>query len=86
MAQTNLNIRVDEDVKQSADKLFTALGLNMSIAVNVFLRQAIMKGGVPFQITLDDGLPLDFDRSRLRSAIAGLRDGKGKQHDLVEAD
>ena len=86
MAQTNLNIRVDEDVKQQAEELFADLGLNMTTAINVFLRQAIRRNGLPFEIAADDGLPKDFDRPRLRRAIAQLKAGKGKPHDLIEAD
>ena len=51
--QTNLNIRTDAEVKASAEKIFEQLGLNMSTAVNIFLRQAILRGGLPFEIKLD---------------------------------
>lgn len=51
MAQTNVNIRMDEDVKQQADKLFKELGLNMTTAVNVFVKQAIRQGRIPFVIS-----------------------------------
>ena len=36
MAQTNLNVRVDKDVKQQAEELFADLGMNMTTAINVF--------------------------------------------------
>ena len=51
--QTNLNIRTDADIKASAEKIFEQLGLNMSTAVNIFLRQAIRQGGLPFEVKLD---------------------------------
>ncbi|MBQ8375042.1 MAG: type II toxin-antitoxin system RelB/DinJ family antitoxin [Clostridia bacterium] len=47
---TTINIRVDENVKQQASELFEALGLDMSTAMNLFLRQAINYGGIPFEI------------------------------------
>ncbi len=47
---TNLNIRTDKEVKESAAKLFNSLGLDMSTAVNLFLRQAIRANGIPFEI------------------------------------
>lgn len=50
MAQTNVNIRMDEEIKQQADQLFSDLGMNMTTAVNVFVRQAIRTGGIPFII------------------------------------
>ena len=51
--QTNINIRTDADVKANAEKLFEQLGLNMTTAVNIFLRQAIRQGGLPFDVKLD---------------------------------
>lgn len=51
--QTNINIRTDADIKASAEQLFEALGLTMSTAVNIFLRQAIRQGGLPFEVKLD---------------------------------
>lgn len=53
MANTTVSIRIDEDVKREADKLFNEFGINMSSAVNIFLRQAIREQSIPFKITLD---------------------------------
>jgi DNA-damage-inducible protein J len=50
MSTTNINIRVDADIKQQAQDIFNSLGLDMSTAVNVFLRQAIQKRGIPFPV------------------------------------
>ena len=50
MATTNLNIRIDEDLKKSAEQLFNDLGLNMSSAITVFLRSAVDYNGIPFEI------------------------------------
>ena len=51
--QTNLNIRTDAEVKIAAEHIFEQLGLNMSTAINIFLRQAIRQGGLPFEVKLD---------------------------------
>ena len=51
--QTNLNIRTDADVKKAAEQVFEQLGLNMTTAVNIFLRQAVLRGGLPFEVKLD---------------------------------
>ena len=48
---TTINIRVDEDVKKQATELFSDLGLDMSTAVNMFLRQALIHDGLPFEAT-----------------------------------
>ncbi len=53
MAMTNINIRVDEEVKATSEALFETLGLNMSTAINLFLRQSIREGGLPFAVRLD---------------------------------
>jgi DNA-damage-inducible protein J len=47
---TNINIRVDSDVKNKAQDVFSALGLDMTSAINIFLRQAIRKNGIPFEL------------------------------------
>lgn len=53
METTTLNIRTDKEVKVQAEKIFDALGLNMSTAVNIFLRQAIRENGIPFELKLN---------------------------------
>ena len=55
MAQTNLTIRIDEELKRDAESLFNKLGLNMSSAINVFFRQAVGAQSIPFELkTYDD--------------------------------
>ena len=53
MAQTNVSIRVDEDVKKDAETLFAKLGLTLSAATNVFYRQAVRTQSIPFQLSVD---------------------------------
>ena len=50
MATTSLNIRIDEDLKKNAERLFSDLGLNMSSAITVFLRSSVDYNGIPFEI------------------------------------
>ncbi len=52
METTTLNIRTDKEIKVKAEQLFDALGLNMSTAVNIFLRQSIRENGIPFDVKL----------------------------------
>ena len=52
-ANANINIRVDSDVKNKAQEVFAALGLDMTSAVNIFLRQAIRINGIPFELMND---------------------------------
>ena len=53
MATTNLNIPIEEDVKQQAEEVFSELGLNMTVAINIFLRATIHEHGIPFEFKLD---------------------------------
>ena len=52
MESTNLNIRTDKAVKVAAEKIFEELGMNMTTAVNIFLRQTIRENGIPFELKL----------------------------------
>lgn len=52
MESTNLNIRTDKEVKIAAERIFEELGLNMTTAVNIFLRQTIRENGIPFELKL----------------------------------
>ena len=50
---TNLNIRIDSNLKKDAEDLFKRLGLNMSSAINVFLTQSVREQAIPFEIHED---------------------------------
>jgi DNA-damage-inducible protein J len=47
---SNLNIKIDRDLKAQADKLFSDMGMNLTTAVNVFVRQAVLEKAIPFRI------------------------------------
>ena len=50
---TNLNIRTDKNIKDQAEEIFNQLGLNMTTAINMFLRTAVRENGIPFELKLD---------------------------------
>ncbi|MBJ6744935.1 type II toxin-antitoxin system RelB/DinJ family antitoxin [Streptococcus sp. 121] len=52
MANVPTQIRIDESVKTQATSLFSDLGLDMSSAVNIFLRQCLLRGGLPFTVEI----------------------------------
>lgn len=52
MATIPTQIRIDEDLKKQAVELFAQLGLDMSGAMNMFLRQCILHEGLPFNVEL----------------------------------
>ncbi|MCL2796837.1 MAG: type II toxin-antitoxin system RelB/DinJ family antitoxin [Firmicutes bacterium] len=47
---TNVSIRMDAKLKRQAEELFADLGMNMTVAMNMFLRQAVRAQGIPFEI------------------------------------
>ena len=53
MATTNVSIRMDTELKAQADELFAELGMNLSTAFNIFVRQSMREGGIPFEIRTD---------------------------------
>ena len=48
-----VTVRVDRDLKESAEILFERLGMNMSTALNVFLRKAVDESAIPFPISVN---------------------------------
>ena len=67
MATTNLNIRTEKAIKDQAECIFNELGINMTTAVNMFLRTAIREHGIPFELKLD--VPND-------STVAAIEEGR----------
>ena len=47
---TPTQVRIDSDIKKQASDLFATLGLDMSSAVNLFLHQCVLRGGIPFNV------------------------------------
>lgn len=50
---TSMSIRMDRTVKEQSQQLFKALGMDMTTAINIFLRQALIKKGLPFEVTAE---------------------------------
>ncbi len=67
MSTTNLNIRTEKNVKEQAEKIFEELGLNMTTAINMFLRTTIREHGIPFELKLN--VPND-------TTVAAIEEGK----------
>jgi DNA-damage-inducible protein J len=53
METTNINIRMDKKLKEQAESLFSELGMNMTTAFNIFVRQSVRQGKIPFEISLE---------------------------------
>ena len=69
MSKTSMSIRLDSEVKEQAQQVFNNLGMDMTTAINIFLRQAIQYQGLPFDVRLDENRKLlevltDSDQNR----------------------
>ena len=53
MASTNFSVRMDSEIKKQCEALYGELGMNLTTAINVFLRQSLRVGGFPFEVRLD---------------------------------
>jgi len=80
MAQTNLTVRIDENIKREAEILFNNIGLNMSSAVNIFFRQAIREQAIPFELKPYDGL------SGVAGSVASENSGNKPSPETNEAN
>ena len=75
MAQ--INIRIDDKLKEKAEKLFDELGLNMTTAINIFVRQSIRQGAIPFEITTQvDPFYSESNIRTLKESIKEAEEGK----------
>lgn len=85
MAQTTLNVRIDEDIKHRFDSFCTEVGMNTSVAVNLFIKAVLRERRIPFEIAApEDPFYSEANQARLRRSIERLDAGQGVLHDLIE--
>ena len=73
---TNISIRMDTELKAKAEALFGELGMNLTTAFNIFVRQAVREGRIPFEIALDR--PNRETAAAMREAERIARDPESK--------
>ena len=77
---THISIRMDSDLKTQADALFSELGMNLSTAFNIFVRQSLREGRIPFEISLNQpnketiAAMLEAERIAKDPAVKGYTD------------
>ncbi len=86
MAQTNLNIRMDEELKKSFDRLCNDLGMSMTTAICVFAKKAVAEQRIPFELTANDPFYSSKNMERLRRSAAQMDETGGTVHELGESD
>ena len=82
MATTNLNIRTDKEIKEAAEKIYSSLGLNMTTAINMFLRASIRESGIPFDLKLD--VPNDETIKAIEEGRMIAKDTNVKSYDNMD--
>lgn len=85
MAQANVNIRMDEALKRDMETLCQRLGMNLTTAVTIFFKKAVMEQAIPFRVSADPFYS-ESNQARIHEAIARLDAGLGTEHELIEAD
>jgi len=81
----NVTIRLDREVKENAEKLFGDLGMNLSTAFNVFARQSLRQGKIPFEIY--DPFFSEKNQMELASRAQDVEAGENlSAHDLIEVE
>jgi DNA-damage-inducible protein J len=76
---TNLNIRIDRNLKAEADQVFNALGMNLTTAITVFVKQAVRQRKIPFEVALDSGVSMqDLVAASERIWENSIRNGTDK--------
>lgn len=86
MAQTNINIRMDKQLKEQFDKFCSDIGMSMTTAFCVFAKKAVREQRIPFEITAEDPFYSTANIERLKKAIKDVEDGKLAVHDLIEVE
>lgn len=78
MAQNSLiQVRVEDELKQQADKLFTTIGMDTPTAIRLFLKQSIMRHGIPFPVTAPDEFYNDYNMKSLEAASKRMEARQG---------
>ena len=80
---TNISIRMDKDLKEQADTVFNEMGMNLSTAFNIFVRQTIRQGKIPFDIYTDPFYS-EKNMAALRKSIKSADEGKLTEHEIIE--
>ena len=83
MVTTNLNIRTDKVIKEQAEQIFNELGLNMTTAINMFLRTTIREHGIPFELKLN--VPNETTEEAIKEGKRMMADPSTTRYSSIEA-
>lgn len=88
MAQTTLNVRMDEDVKKALEAFCADVGMNTSVAINMFAKAVIRERRLPFEVVSYNMDPFysQANQERLARAKERMEKAGGTVHDIVEVE
>lgn len=87
MAQTSINIRMDEDLKKQFDAFCSDIGMSMTTAFCVFAKAAVRQRKIPFEITAEnDPFYAPANIARLKKSIAQMEATGGTVHEVLTDD
>jgi DNA-damage-inducible protein J len=85
MAQTTFSVRMDSEVKKQLDDFCSAVGMNTTVAFNMFARAVLREKRLPFDITTEfDPFYSESNLAHLRRGVSALNAGKGVEHGIIE--
>ena len=85
MSQTTFSIRMDSDVKRQLDEFCSLVGMNTTVAFNMFARAVLRERRLPFDVTtVSDPFYSESNLAHLRRGLAALNSGRGVEHDIIE--
>lgn len=85
MQQATLSIRVNSEDKKNFEEFCEQAGLNVSVAVNMFVKAVIREQKLPFEVKADSFYSRE-NMERLEKSVQQLKDGNGTEHELIEVD
>lgn len=83
MAQTTINVRMDEELKKQFENFCNETGLNISTAINIYIKTVVRENQIPFKI-VGDPFYSEENMTHLKKSISNLNNGKGTEHELME--
>jgi len=87
MAQSNLSVRIDEKDKKNFEVFCNETGMNVSVAINMFIKTVLREHKLPFEIKTEPFYS-ESNIKYLEKIVKDINNGKGKleEHDLIEED
>lgn len=85
MALATITARVDAQDKAAFDAFCSQVGLNTSMAMNLFVKAVLREKRIPFEIS-QDPFYSEKNQAYVMKSIKELRDGKGEPHELIEEE